>query len=327
MRRLNVSLLLGLFSLGCATTVVCGQTVANAPAPARNRLVRVVTISQDEMPAVRGEQRLNATLARLDQATGFEPDIACLPEGATLSNAETLPSSMAKRVGQWAHQHNCYVIFPLYIQDGKRQYNSALLIDRKGDVVGRYNKIRPTEGELQKGISPGALDPPVFKTDFGVIGIQICFDVNWPEQWRRLKQRGAEIVFFPAAFPGARQLAAYAWENQYFVVSSARARPSSIFDITGEKLATTGPYRQWAGAVLPLGERVFEVDNNVDKMREIERKFGRRVQVNWYHDDDLITLASLDPALTVDDLINQFGLTPHTDYMRRSQQAQDAARP
>ncbi len=91
-------------------------------------------------------------------------------------------------------------------------------------------------------------------------------------------------------------------------------------------METTGPFRQWAGAVLPLGERVFEVDNNVDKMHQIEQKYGRRVRVTWYHDDDLITLASIDPALTVDDLIEEFGLTPHTVYIRRSQQAQDVSR-
>ena len=38
------------------------------------------------------------------------------------------------------------------------------------------------------GITPGAIVPPVFKTDFGLIGIQICFDAHWPEQWRSLKE-------------------------------------------------------------------------------------------------------------------------------------------
>lgn len=302
-----------------------GLEAKTAEAPARNRLVRVVTVSQDGLSDRSPGAMVDATLARLEEASVFQPDIACLPEAFSRGESETLPSPTAARVGQWARKHSCYVICPIHVRDGDRTYNSALLIDRKGEVVGRYDKIRPTEGELKK-ITPGAADPPVFHTDFGIIGIQICFDVNWHQQWQRLKEKGAQIVFFPAAYPAARHLAAHAWRYQYFVVSSTMTRPASIFDITGEKLETTGMFRQWAGAVLPLGKRLFEIDFHVGKMRQIEKKYGQRVRVTWYHDDDLVTLASLDPELTVDDLIREFGLLPHAAYIERAQKAQDKAR-
>ena len=104
-------------------------------------------------------------------------------------------------------------------------------------------------------------------------------------------------------------------------------RAASIFDITGEQMATTGKYQRWAGAELPLGMRLFEIDLHVGKMRGILSKYGDRVRVTWYHDDDLVSLASLDPDLTVEDLIEEYELTPHRDYIRRAQQAQDACRP
>ena len=77
----------------------------------------------------------------------------------------------------------------MIVRDGERTFNSAVLINRSGELAGRYDKIRPTEAELEKSICPGGLDPPVFQTDFGAIGIQICFDVNWRSQWRRLRER------------------------------------------------------------------------------------------------------------------------------------------
>jgi len=304
--------------LGQESKLAAAQTV-------RNRLVRVVTVSQDGLSEKSPGAVVDATLARLEEASVFQPDIACLPEAFSRGEPESLPSPTAKRVGAWARKHRSYAICPLHIRDGDRVYNSALLIDRTGEVIGRYDKIRPTEGELKK-ISPGVSDPPVFQTDFGTIGIQICFDVNWHEQWQRLKQKGAQIVFFPAAYPAARHMAAHAWRYQYFVVSSTRTRPASIFDITGEKLETTGMFRQWAGVVLPVGKRLFEIDFHVGKMRQIEKKYGQRVRVTWYHDDDLVTLASLDPELTVDDLVAEFGLTPHGAYIERAQKAQDALR-
>jgi len=305
-----------------------GQADARASQkPGRNRLVRVVTVSQDGLSEKPGKAMLEATLARLEQASAFQPDIACLPEHFTRGDAEALPSPTAQRVGDWARKHACYVICPLHLRDGDRAYNSALLIDRKGQVIGRYDKIRPTESELKSGICPGAIDPPVFQTDFGVVGLQICFDVNWEEQWKALKQKGAEIVFFSSAYPAARQLSAHAWRQQCFVVSATMTRAASIYDITGDRIESSGKYRQWAGAVLPLGKRLFEIDFHTSKMHQIEKKYGSRVDIDWYHDDDLVTLASLDPNLTVEDLIREFELTPHSAYIQRAQKAQDAARP
>jgi hypothetical protein len=49
-------------------------------------------------------------------------------------------------------------------------------------------------------------------------------------------------------------------------------------------------FQQWAGAVVPLGKTVFEIDFHVSKMREIQKKYGSRVEVTWYHDEDLVTI-------------------------------------
>ena len=310
-----------------AATAFGADTPEESKRRPRNRLVRAVTLSQDGLSEKPGQPMLGATLARLDRASAFKPDIVCLPETFTRGEPETVPGPTTNRLSTWAKKHHCHVICPLKVRDGERTFNSAVLIDRSGAIVGRYDKIRPTEGELKRSISPGAVDPPVFQTDFGAIGIQICFDVNWHSQWRRLKEKGAEIIFFPSAYPAARQLKTLAWLNQCFVVSSTMTRAASIYDITGEQIATTGKYQQWAGAVLPLGKRLFEIDYHVGKMRKIVDKYGDRVRVTWYHDDDLVSVASLDAELTVEDLIDEFELTPHTAYINRAQQAQDERRP
>jgi predicted amidohydrolase len=164
---------------------------------------------------------LEETMARLDQAASFQPDIACLPELFPNRPPEPVPGPVTERLAAWARQRSCYVVFGLKTKTGNRIFNSAVLIDRKGQVSGVYSKTHPTEGELEEGTTPGRVDPPLFETDFGVIGVQICFDVNWWESWKRLKQLGAKIVFFPSAFPAARQLSALALMNQYYIVSSA----------------------------------------------------------------------------------------------------------
>jgi beta-ureidopropionase len=317
--RLLVLLVTGLSS------ILVNAAAPLKPQPARNPLVRVVSVNQAKLE--RGStDLLEETMARLDQAASFHPDIACLPEHFPDNPPEAVPGPVCARLSSWAREHSCYVVFGLKTTSKGRTYNSALLIDRNGQLAGQYNKLHPTEGELQGGISPGEGEPPIFETDFGSIGIQICFDVNWWDMWKRLKQKGARIVFFPSAYPADHQLSALALMNQYYVVSSAMTRSSKIYDISGEVLSSSGDYQQWAGAVLPLGKRLFEIDFHIEKMRKIQQKYGSRVEVTWFHDDDWVTMTSLDPNVTTEDIISEFGLTPLNDYRVRATGAVDKAK-
>jgi beta-ureidopropionase len=307
-------LMLGLFAAASNASAAAGDSGAN-PIP------RVVTVSQAGLPRRPGNDLLEPTLERLNQASSFHPDIVCLPELFSNRDAESAPGPVTEKLAAWARANSSYVIFGLRTRKGSRDFNSALLLDRHGEIVGQYDKIHPTKEEMQSGITPGAdFGPPVFRTDFGVIGILICFDVNWREQWQHLKQDGAKIIFWPSAYPAARQLPALALTNEIYIVSSTMAGPSSIYDITGEVLASTGVHQEWVGACVPLGKRLFETDYNAAKVPDLQRDYGSQVQVVWYHDSDWLTVASLDPRLTVEDLIARYGLIPLSEYVARSMQ-------
>jgi len=78
---------------------------------------------------------------------------------------------------------------------------------------------------------------PVFHTDFGTIGIMICYDVYYTEPARQLAEQGAEIILLPI-WGGDRTLAAArAIENQVFLVSSGYDFPTYIMDHDGKKIA------------------------------------------------------------------------------------------
>jgi hypothetical protein len=151
--------------------------------------------------------------------------------------------------------------------------------------------------------------------------------VNWRDGWERLKQKGARIIFWPSAYAAAHQMPTLAFLNQCFVVTSTMKSASRIYDITGDLLDASAKGRAWAGAALPLGKRLFETDFNAPKMREVEKKYGSKVQITWLRDDDWITLASLDPDLAVKDIMKEFDLTPLDAYVVRARQAQDKQRP
>jgi len=309
-----------------AVTVVRGPLVTGASQSNHNRIVRVITISQEGLQ--RGtNDLLEPTMARLNRAGSFHPDIACLPELFSNRDPESVPGPVTERLSAWAREHSSYVIFGLKAKKGGGVYNSAILIDRKGKIIGQYNKIHITEEDIKEGMVPGDdVGPLVFKTDFGTIGIQICFDVNWREEWRRLKKEGAQIVFWPSTYPAGRQIPALAMLNEYYVVSSTRSDSAHIYDISGVVLASSGEYQEWAGAALPLGKRLFETDYNAKKVQEIQQKYGSKVEVVWFHDSGWFTLASLDPNLTVEDIIKEYGLTPLDEYIARATKEIDQAR-
>jgi len=289
---------------------------------AKDPIVRVATITQDGI----GRGEIDQTFERMERACYRETDVVCLPECFLGNDPVTYSSPEVERVRAWAKVKSCYIICAVTTAVDGRNHNSAIVIDRSGEVIGRYDKIHPTESELERGICPGDLDPPVFACDFGLIGIQICFDVNWDQRWQRLREKGAKIVFWPSAYPADRQLACHAWRNQYYVASATTTRDSRIYDVTGSVLSRSGFWAPWTEACLNLGKRLFETDFHMDKMHALQRKYEDRVSVEWTHDEDWFTLASNDPQVSVEDLIQEFDLLPVTEYHQRCELAQDKAR-
>ncbi len=291
----------------------------------KNPIVSVVSIAQDYLRRDCTDHLLAQSLEFMDRASGCKPDIVSLPETSFQSPPERAPEIIAK-LGKWAAQNNSYVIASLLINVDGLTHKSAVLLDRQGSLAGRYDKIHLTEGEVDEGICPGKTDPPVFDTDFGKIGIQICFDCNWPETWNRLAMKGAKMVFFCSAYPAHTHMSAYSWQNEFFIVSSIKQRPSRIYDISGNVLDKSGLFRPWAHAMVPIGKRLFEIDFHVKKFREIELKYGPRIQAQWLHENDWVTLASLDPDLTVDEIMDEFELTALCEYQDRAKKFHDQAR-
>jgi beta-ureidopropionase len=295
--------------------------------PDRNKIVHVVTVSQDWIPRDSKKVLIESSLAILDDAASKKPDIACLPETFPGYEIEPEYGKTVRRMAAWAKAHRCWLIVPLHTLVDGVHYNSAVLLDRRGRLAGRYDKIHLTEKELfRMKVIPGPIDPPVFLTDFGTIGIQVCFDVNWPATWAQLKQKGAKIIFYPSAYPAHRNLSSLSWMNEVFIASSTKGGASSIYDVTGDVIARTMTEHRWAYAALCMGKRLFEWDFHEGRIGAVERKYGRRVVVESYETEGWFTLASLDPKLAVEDVISEFGLTPLKDYIARSERAQDKAR-
>lgn len=172
------------------------------PPPPRKCKIAVVQLMPK--PPTTPEANRQAFAARIREAGELGADLVVLGEGITVVGtgktmaevAEPVPGPTCEVLGEAARANRLYVAFGLYERDGDFIYNTAVLLGRDGNVVGKYRKVHLPEGEMDEGISPGS-QHPVFDCDFGRLGLQICYDYAFPESARILALAGAEIIACP----------------------------------------------------------------------------------------------------------------------------------
>lgn len=272
-------------------------------------------------------------LSLLDAAGAQGADLALLPEGFMAAGlpavqipdvAEPLDGPSFRAVAGRAKRHGMYVVAGFYAEVDGAISNLAALIDRNGDLVGTYAKQRPTEGEIDNGVLPGT-DAPVFETDFGRVGLAICFDLNWPDLWAGYARDGAEIVCWISAYEGGFPLQANAWTNQYAVVSSVWPYHARVIERTGRIVAQTSRWGRLALHDLNLDKRLFHTDGQMMKLVPILTRYGAAVRIETFHEEHLFTLESVDPSLPVDAVIAEFGLVEYRPFIDRCTRAQEVA--
>jgi predicted amidohydrolase len=168
--------------------------------------------------------------------------------------AETVPGPTTATLGDLARKRNSYVVAGLYERDGNTMYNTAVLIDRKGNLAGKYRKVYLPREEIEEGLTPG-IDYPVFDTDFGKIGMMICWDVQYADPARALALAGAELILLPIWGGDVTLGKARAIENHVFLASSGYDYPTHIIDPNGEIIAAAPERGRAAVATIDLNRR------------------------------------------------------------------------
>jgi predicted amidohydrolase len=197
-------------------------------------------------------------------------DILCLPEMVTTANlprdmeyhAEEYPGAITAAFRRAARAHKINVVAPYLVRSGKKIFNQATVIDRRGKIVGFYRKVQPT-AEESRHVTPGN-ELPVFDMDFGRIAVMICMDIYFPEIPRIYAFKGAEILFWPTVSHGPTQ---EALRTQL----TARAVDNSLI-MAEANLANHPPYAAYAGRYRPATARI--IDHNGDILAQTGRRHG-----------------------------------------------------
>ncbi len=281
------------------------------------RPVRVVSISFSEKPLSQISRIVDAEAAR-------GTDLIILPEtwtGQAGHTPEALDGPTVAAMAALARKHHTYIVCPIDRQDGERRVNSAVLLGRQGQVAGVYDKVFPywSEFDVVPSVEVG-LDAPVFETDFGRLGMAICFDANFPEVWQRLADQGAELVAWPSAYSAGTTLQAHALIHHFYIVSSTGARDCIVYDITGEELLyEKSDDINISSITLDLDRGIYHQNFNLDKRKRLLSEHADEVaEDRWLDREQWFVLRAKRAGVSARDLARQYGLEELRDYINRS---------
>ena len=177
---------------------------------------------------------------------------------------QTIESEVIDFLKDLAIKYNTYVIggsIPFF--DNNSIYNTTFTINRTGEIIHRYDKMYLFEVTYPNGIHYSEKDifnagdeVGIIDTEFGKIGIMICFDIRFPELADKLMKLGAKVIFVPAAFN------TYTGPLHWQTTFRARAIDNQLFFVGCSPSADSfGEYHIYGHSIVtnPLGEILNEL--------------------------------------------------------------------
>ncbi len=234
---------------------------------------------------------LSATMAKIDRLSAHcaGADLIVLPElcnsGYNFESAEQAWATSEEISGgefvrfleSLCQRKGCYIVSGLNERHGSRLYNSAVLMGPHG-TLGIYRKLHLFMNE-KDFFEPGDAGLPVCDIGPCRIGMLVCFDWIFPEAWRVLALKGADIICHPAnlVLPGLAQQAVpvHALSNRLYVVTANRIGSERELTFTG--MSTIADPQ---GRVLAQASRTREEVSTV----EIDISLARSKQITSRND-------------------------------------------
>ncbi|MFP8487882.1 nitrilase-related carbon-nitrogen hydrolase [Gracilimonas sp. Q87] len=212
------------------------------------------------------------------------------------AHAEPIPGRITKAFSSLARNYGIIVVLNLYENDGNDLYDSSPVIDTDGSILGTTRMIHITDYDCffeKDYYTPGNNGAPVYETEFGNIGVAICYDRHYPEYMRALGVAGADIVFIPQA--GAKgewpeglyeaEVRTAAFQNGYYTALCNRVGEEPKLAFSGESFVCDPEGTVIAKAALGTDEILYcDIDLEMTVESHAKRLFYRDRRPELYAD-------------------------------------------
>jgi N-carbamoylputrescine amidase len=242
------------------------------------------------------DSNLERACTHLDEAVESErPDLVVLPEFfnnvyfaqwrdlSLMDWAERDDGPTITAMRERARRHRVAIVATIFEEDGAGvYYDTAMLIDRSGEIVGKYRKVQPAAVQsLEKLFFRFGSHFPVFELDGWRVGMNVCYDTLFPESARCTALNGAELIVVPFAAP--QQMI---WRD----LMRTRAFDNGVYFAPCNKVGAEGEWTFGGQSMIvdPLGEVLTEAgdagDQVVSAVLDREAVFAARRRYPMFRD-------------------------------------------
>ncbi len=187
------------------------------------------------------QKNLNKIISSIRDAAERDAKLVMFPECAltgyayeslaeAIPFAERIDGRSAQAIAEVCRETDAYAVAGFIEADGDNYYNAAMLVGPDG-VVGNYRKTHMPFLGIDRFLTPGDRLYQVFELPFGKVGLNVCYDISFPEPARVLKLMGAELIALITNWPTA------AWRSPEFVAGT-RALENHVFYAATDRVGT-----------------------------------------------------------------------------------------
>ncbi|HHV79208.1 MAG TPA: carbon-nitrogen family hydrolase [Firmicutes bacterium] len=214
----------------------------------------------------------------IDKAAELSPDVVLLPETWTSAYsvpvfhnikayAEPIDGPSVSMLREKARRYGFNMVGgSLALAEGEVCYNAAPVINRKGELLGKYCKMHLYSAMDEDMAFTHGTEMPVWEFDFGKAAVMTCYDIRFVELSRTFALRGAKVIFVVSNFPAPKLhhwrtlLQARAIENQLFVVACNRVGSAEEYTYFGHSIAID----PWGETIAEGGEKEQIIPVEID---------------------------------------------------------------
>jgi beta-ureidopropionase len=235
------------------------------------------------------QEALDKHVAMIEEAAGKGAEVVCLQEiffgpyfcaqqePKWFETAEPDDGPTVQTMRELAGKHEMVLVVPFFEKEFEGVfYNTALVIDADGSVLGKYRKTHiPQVGPIfweKYFFKPGNLGYPVFDTRVGRVGVFICYDRHFPEPARMLGLQGAQLTFNPSAT--VESLSRYLWQLEQPAHAVANGFFVGAINRVGEELVEGARFYGSSYFCDPRGQVVAQASDSEDEVLVADLDLG-----------------------------------------------------
>jgi predicted amidohydrolase len=245
------------------------------------------------------QDNLDKALRMIDTAAKLGARVVCLPElfnslyfpqwERRKAVSETIPGQTTNALSGAARENSVVLVGgSIYEKDGSKLYNTTVVFDERGRILGKYRKVHlPQDSHFfeQNYFSEGK-GYKVFDSRYARLGTLICFDQWYPEPARLNRLMGAEVLFYPTAIGWVKGIEPTEgdWREAWESVQRGHAVANSMVVCAVNRVGVEGDITFWGGSfVVDQFGKVLARADDKEKVLTVscDLELGAEVESGW----------------------------------------------